>query len=408
MRAAGRTGVDRDLWRAERGVVDRAATLRMERLWTPTEIRRAREAAPGRRMSLAIDAADRYGVAESLSCGPELVDVWRDAWECGGHPRGAAIVAMVVDCRRAGLRRPVPLDWARSAHEAYLAARGGENLRPEPFDEACAWACQTVRATSSLLLRDGDPACLTCFDYLLGGEGPEPVPDHLFEALLPRVRAAEAGAMGLVAYGENRLKRAERALRIAREGHAAGAEFTLALVIGDAGHPRRAIALLRGMSPEEAGGPLALRQQIAHFQGVAGDYAASVTAFRALTGQLGRSLGADHPDTLAARHEAAYYAGEAGDTATAIGELTALAADRRRVLGDDHHQTVATRRGLAWFQGEAGSRRRPSPPWSASLTRPGRCSGCGTRTSSRYGRRSAGSAARRGTGTARAVNSPTR
>jgi hypothetical protein len=108
--------------------------VRVERLWSPTELRRTRVLAPSRRIGAALQACDRFGIAESLSCGPELVNLWKDAWACGAHPRGAAIVTAEVDCRRAGLRRPVPVAWVRRAHEAYLTVRGGDCLRPESFE----------------------------------------------------------------------------------------------------------------------------------------------------------------------------------------------------------------------------------------------------------------------------------
>lgn len=347
------TGADRDLWRAERAVIARATVVRVQRLWSPAELRRARVLAPSRRIGVALQACDRFGIAESLSCGPELVNLWRDAWACGAHPRGAAVVTAVVDCRRAGLRRPVPVEWARRAHEAYLAARGGECLRPESFEEAEAWACRTVRATSSLLSRSADPAALTCFDYLLGSDGLEPVPDHLWETLLPLVQGEEAYDIGLVAHGELRLRHALVALNRAQQDQVPGADFALALVIGDSGHPRQAIDLLRAQARGRVV-PLSVRRQVAHFQGTAGDYVAAARAFRDLVHEMTPTLGADHPDALAARHEAAYYTGECGHTSTAVAELTALVADRQRVLGADHHQTLATRRSMAWFQGKGG------------------------------------------------------
>ncbi|MFC7303225.1 hypothetical protein ACFQVC_03230 [Streptomyces monticola] len=347
------TGADRDLWRSERAVIARATVVRVERLWSPAELRRARSLAPSRRIGIALRASDRFGIAESLSCGPELVNLWKNAWACGGQPRGAALVTAVVDCRRAGLRRPVPVEWVRRTHEGYLAARGGECLRPEPFEEAEDWACLTVRATSSLLSRSADPAGLTCFDYLLGSDGLEPVPDHLWETLLPLVQGEEAYDIGLVAHGELRLRHALVALNRAQRDQVPGADFALALVIGDSGHPRRAIDLLRAQARGRMV-PLPVRLQLAHFRGVAGDYAASAHAFRGLVHEMTRTLGADHPDTLAARHEAAFYTGESGRTSEAVAELTALAAVRRQVLGADHHQTLATRRSMAWFQGKGG------------------------------------------------------
>jgi hypothetical protein len=348
------TGTDRDLWRTERDVVARAAIVRVERLWSPAEVRRARAVVPSRRLGLALAACDRFGIAESLACGPELVHVWRDAWSPGANPRGAAVVAAVVDCRRAGLRRAVPVEWVRTAHEPYLLARGGSQLEPEPFEAALAWACQTIRATSSLLTRSGDPACLSCFDYLLGSQGMEPVPDHLWDALLPLARPGEAYDIALVAHSELRLQHAHRALLIARAGGVAGAQFALARVTGDRGHPRRAMEILRALPAHEQVSRFVLAQQLAHFQGVAGDHGQAAASFSVLARDLEEEFGRDHPDALDARNQAAYYTGMSGDIPTAIAEMSALVTRRRQVLGPDHRETLATRRSLAWFHGQAG------------------------------------------------------
>jgi hypothetical protein len=77
----------------------------------------------------------RFGVAEYLAAGPQLLAEWRDAWSPGQHPRGAALVAAAVDARRAGLHTPVAEALLRRLHEHYLTERGGSTLRPEPFEQ---------------------------------------------------------------------------------------------------------------------------------------------------------------------------------------------------------------------------------------------------------------------------------
>ncbi|WP_406346918.1 hypothetical protein [Streptomyces sp. NBC_00648] len=350
------TGADRDLWRTERGVVDQARVIRVERMWSWAEIERARQqAAPDRPLTLALRASSRYGIAESLACGPELVNAWRDAWSRGAHPRGAALVTAVVDYRRAGLRRPIPLVWARADHEPYLRARGGAQLlSAETLDRALAWACQPVRATSGLLVHDPTTDHLLAFDYLLACDGMEPVPDHLWYALLPRVTEEEAYDLGLVAHGELRLRRARAAFLKALQRPVSGAELALALVLADAGRPREAITLLEDLRRRGAGDPLTLDRQLAHCIAEAGEFREAVRRFADLARRTDQLLGPNHPDTLGVRHEAAYCAGEAGDLSTSVQELTALAVQRHRALGPDHPDTLATRRSLAWYQGMAG------------------------------------------------------
>jgi len=68
---------------------------------------------------------------------------------------------------------------------------------------------------------------------------------------------------------------------------------------------------------------------------------------QALTADLERLLGPDHPDTLNARHSlaAAYHA--AGRDADAIPLVEQILAVRERLLGADHPSTLASRNNLA-------------------------------------------------------------
>ncbi|AUG81144.1 hypothetical protein CFP65_6489 [Kitasatospora sp. MMS16-BH015] len=354
------TGSDRDLWRTERGVIRAARVVRVTRRWSGPECERARLRAADPRIERALRGSARYGVAEVLASGPALLDSWRDAWAPGANPRGAALVAAAVDCRRLGLRRALPQEWLAELHLPYLAARGGEDLKPEPLEAALAWAGQPAHATSSLLA--GSPATgWTAFDYLLDRPGLRPVPDHLWEGLLRLAGPADCYDLGLVAHRDSRLARAALALGRAREGAVPGAGYALALVLGDSGHPSRAVAQLAPILAARAAelGPdhpdtLAARHQLAYFTAESGRAAEAVPLFAALVADSGRALGADHADTLAARHQLAYYLGETGEPAEAVRLLRALVADRERVLGSRHAQTLATRRGLAWSRGRSG------------------------------------------------------
>ncbi|MER5635374.1 tetratricopeptide repeat protein [Kitasatospora sp. NPDC002227] len=354
------TGSDRDLWRTERGVVQAARVVRVARRWSGPECERARLRARDPRIERALRSSGRFGVSEVLASGPALLDSWRDAWAPGANPRGAALVAAAVDCRRLGLRRPLPQEWLAELHLPYLAERGGEDLKPEPLGPALAWAGQPAHATSSLLTGSA-AAGWTAFDYLLDGPGLRPVPDHLWDGLLPRLGAADCYDLGLVAHQEARLAHAAVALRRARDGAVPGADFALALVLGDSGHPAaaaRALGPILAARTAELGPAhpetLAARHQLAYFTAESGSVAEAVPLFEALVVDAGRELGADHADTLAARHQLAYYIGESGDLVGAVRQLRVLLADRERVLGSRHAQTLATRRGLAWFRGCSG------------------------------------------------------
>lgn len=354
------TGSDRDAWRVQRDVLNAAVKIRLERHWSAAEQRRAAAHREDPRIRLALDSCDRFGLAEVVAAGPELLTAWQNAWAPGANPRGAAVVAAAVDCRRAGLRRPVGREWLQDLHRPYLAERGGPDLQPEPFGEAMAWACQAAYATSGLLIGNYSQG-YTAFDYVLTASDLPPVPDHLWDALLALVEPADAYDMGLVAHQAGLLSRAAAALERARAGGAAEADFLLAIVTGDRGRPRQAArALLRVVERRRAAlgaahpETLAAVHQWAFFTGESGDARAASAAFVRLAADATAALGVEHTDTLAARHQQAYFAGEAGDLSAAVRELRALLEVRLRREEAGHPQALAVRRSLIWFSSLRG------------------------------------------------------
>ncbi|MFE2669267.1 hypothetical protein [Streptomyces mirabilis] len=353
------TGSDRDAWRVQREVLHIAAKVRLERHWSTGEQQRAAAHRRDPRIRLALRSCDRFGLAEVVAAGPELLAAWENAWAPGTNPRGAAIVAAAVDCRRSGLRRPASRQWLQDLHLPYLAERGGPDLQPEPFAEAMQWACTAAYATSGLLIGNYSHGYIA-FDYLLNAPRLPPVPDHLWEALLSRVGAADAYDMGLLAHQASQLSRATAALDRARAGGVAGADFLLAIVVGDRGRPREAARSLEGVVRHRRAqlGPrhpdtLASLHQWAFFTGEAGDVQTAANAFGDLVTETIAALGPEHTDTLAARHQQAYFTGEAGDTHSAVHQLRTLLEDRTRLEGPDHPQVLAVRRSLIWFSGNA-------------------------------------------------------
>ncbi|MEU7038535.1 tetratricopeptide repeat protein [Streptomyces sp. NPDC046237] len=354
------TGSDRDAWRVQRDVLHLAAQIQLQRHWSAGEVQRAKAYEGDPRIGLAIGSCDRFGLAEVVAAGPELLAAWQNAWAPGANPRGAAIVAAAVDCRRSGLRRPASRQWLQDLHLPYLAARGGPDLQPEPFDEAMRWACTAAYATSGLLIGNFSQGYVA-FDYLLNAPRLPAVPDHLWDALLSRVGAADAYDMGLVAHQTGQPARATAALERAREGGVEGADFLLAIAVGDRGRPREAAGSLAAIVRRRRAqlGPrhpetLASVHQWAFFTGEGGDAQAAAAAFADLVVETTAALGPGHTDTLAARHQQAYFTGEAGDTESAVRQLTALLEDRTRLEGHDHPQVLAGRRSLIWFSGLNG------------------------------------------------------
>jgi eukaryotic-like serine/threonine-protein kinase len=178
---ATRDHLDRRLARAGRELLDAVTTeIHLDRMWSGQELSAAAHT-PDPRISRAVMAADRHGIAEQLAAGPDLARELRDAWDT--HARGAALVTAAIDVRRAGCHRPTPLDVLRPLHESYLKP----GTRPEPWEEALAWATEPLHATSSLLepVADG----FLAFDYLL--DRTEPIPDAVWTAIVEFVSPIE-------------------------------------------------------------------------------------------------------------------------------------------------------------------------------------------------------------------------
>jgi hypothetical protein len=82
--ARNRDAAAAEMWRAGRDVLLRAGTpVELARRWSPAEVARAGAAAGDPRILAGIRQADRFGVAEVLAAGPELVEQWRTGWEPG-------------------------------------------------------------------------------------------------------------------------------------------------------------------------------------------------------------------------------------------------------------------------------------------------------------------------------------
>nr|WP_163017267.1 tetratricopeptide repeat protein [Streptomyces chartreusis] len=345
------TGSDRDAWRTQREVLQAAHVIRLPRRWSEHECRRAAAHADDARIAAALHACDRFGIAETIAAGPELMAAWQNAWAPGTNPRAASLVTAAVDCRRAGLRSAVPRDLPQLLHEPYLAERGGSNLRPETLNTAFRWACTPALATSGLLQHDGDGR-YQAFDYLINTPHLDPVPDHLWHALLNAVGPEDAYDLGLVAHQQARLQRAIAALTKAHQGSVTEAEFPLALALGDGGHPRQAATRLRRIAERPGTEPLftlAARHQAAFFTGESGEAQQAVRLFDRIVAEARTLLDESHPDVLDARHQLAYFTGESGNTHAAAHQFRVLLSDRVRHHPDDHQQLIATKRSCIWF-----------------------------------------------------------
>jgi len=350
--------VSRQAWRRGRDLLERAHEISIDRRWSAAELARAREYGNDPRIAMAVRQAGRFGVAEVLAGGPELVTRLRNAWTPGQHPRAAALVTAAVDCRRARLHRPVPRHVLLRIHNWYLDDRGGPDLRPETVDEAFAFAAESVYGTTRLLLEDGKGGYLA-HDYLIDALPAAEIPDSTWHALLDQATGAEAYDLGTAALDAYLFDHASRCFTAAAEAGIRNARYMLGWVIEEAGRPGDAIDILRQVHAEGelTDGPehrdtLATRYQLARCVGDSGDAAGALAAYADILADSIRFLGSDHRDTLATRHQIAHYRGELGDTARALSDCRELLNDQIRVLGADHPDTLATRQQMAHYQGE--------------------------------------------------------
>ncbi|MFD7645671.1 hypothetical protein ACFV4P_34065 [Kitasatospora sp. NPDC059795] len=167
-------------------VVGQASIVFLDRTWSPAEMQRARACADPRVRSAA-DQCTHRGVSEFLTAGPSLWAAWQAAGRIGGNPRGAALVRSAVDLARTGLRGPLPDDLLTRTHRYYLADAGGALLRPEPLEEAFAWA-DGSRVGMTRLLQPAAGGARRPFAGLLGDAAVQQPPESVhplvwFEAL---------------------------------------------------------------------------------------------------------------------------------------------------------------------------------------------------------------------------------
>ncbi|MFE9751137.1 hypothetical protein ACFYOT_40050 [Saccharothrix saharensis] len=353
-------GSSRELLRQGRDALRMAHQFDLPRRWSDAEIRRARELREDPRIRKALEHVHEFGVGELLAAGPQLLADWRNAWTPGRHPRGAAIVAAAVDCRRAGLHGPVGEETLRRLHVHYLDDRdGGSGLRPESFDRALAWAVEPVPETTSSLLIPDDQG-YRAFDYLIDTVD-APVHSRTWTTLLDDADPQDSYDIGLTAYQQKLYDHAEAGLGRAAAGGVAEAEEALARCIGDAGRPAEAARRFESLARHRADtlGPsaaptLSARRQHAVYVGRESGSAVAVDLLTELIGDATGWLGEEHPETLIARYDHAVLVGSGGDLADSTQLLARLIRDCTRALGIDDTTTLKVRYQYANSLGAAG------------------------------------------------------
>lgn len=229
---------EREVLRAERELLDQAVDLELPRRFSAAEHQRAGERNWDPRIADALTHAGQYGLAEYLAAGPRLWRRWRNARAVDNpehEQAGAAIVAAALDCRRAGLRRPAPVQLLHELFRdpAYLDPLVAGRLSPDAFGQGLAWARTPVQATSALLTPDdaGD----VVFDYLLdtlqADPDTPPVPRRVWERLLTDLDPGDGFDIGSAAYQADQPGFAELAWREAADAgdHRSGTNLGIML-----------------------------------------------------------------------------------------------------------------------------------------------------------------------------------
>ncbi|MEU5894481.1 tetratricopeptide repeat protein [Streptomyces sp. NPDC047461] len=259
-----------DLQRQGDEVLRLATVIRLERTWSEREKEEARSAAysDDPRIRDALGQLDRFGLAEYLAAGPQLLERYRDAWAVGEHPRAAALVTAAVLARRCAIHRPLTRAVLTHSAQPFLDAHGGQRLRPEPLAAAIAWATEPVHGSSSLLEPEGNGHL--AFDYLIDALPKTPPPAASLDALIVFTTPDEAMDLADIAWEWCHFPQAIAALQRALDYPAAERRY-------------EALGRLTGMVHAWRG-----------YQG------AHELLQRAVQDRTSR-LGPEHPDTLYAR-----------------------------------------------------------------------------------------------------------
>jgi len=339
----------------------------IDRLFSaPEQARAAALARDDRRLADALAHADRYGIAEYMSSGPQLHTEWQNGWERGAHPRGAALVTAAVGCRRAGYTGPLPKALLDELHEEYLRGRGGMLLRPEPLDAAWRWATD-LRDSGGSPLWSATRDRYDVFDYLVDAaerEPSEPVAERTVYAALRHARPGDAVSIAATAWYHNRPELAEAGFRTAYTQLSAtvgpnaattlSSRSDLAVTLHamhrlpDAEAEYRAILTARATALGAAHPDTqSSRNNLAVVLHEQRRFAEAEAEYRDVLDVRVAALGPAHPDTLTSRNNLGVVLGDLGRLEEAQAELEEAARLREQVLGPDHPHTVISRDNLA-------------------------------------------------------------
>lgn len=323
---SGPTGTARQMQRGIREVLEQASKVELRGTFSAAERERARTSADPR-IVRALAHADDDGVTQYLAAAPQLLRLWRSGW--AHSPRGAALVAAAVDCRRAGLTGALPGALLEKLHEIYLERHQGEYLRPEPLDAAWEWATIPPDGTVALL-RETGTARYSVFDYLIDSAqhhvtADDLIPSSVLTAALGYASPAEAQAIGWTAQAQ--------------------ARYDIALRAFD-----RALDELSSLKGADHPDILRIRADLAYAKCAQAHFSEAMSEFQSVIAACERRLGRLDPLTLAAR---VMY----GEALGGLDEYTAAATAFRDVLAlldENDELALEARKELAFVLTETG------------------------------------------------------
>ena len=188
-------------------VLKRAARLRVDRLLSDTERQRATAMFHDPHL---LDALDRFGLAEYLSAGPDLMDRLENG--IIAEPIGAMVVLAAADWSRTGVTQPVPQAVLVALVKDYAQRFQVKQPGPTDINTALAWAQKPVYGASQLLSQA--PGGFTVFNYVLDHAPQNSIPNEVWDAAIGAAQDDELLHVGLAAYEQNQLDIAVRVFEV--------------------------------------------------------------------------------------------------------------------------------------------------------------------------------------------------
>jgi hypothetical protein len=247
-------------------------------------------------------------------------------------------------------------------HEAYLADRGGPDLRPEGIQEAMRWALAPTfpGAANSLLVGSVEEGYLA-FDYLIDLPGPSSMPDDSWSALAEHAAGHDALLFATSALQEGRYDRfIQGCLRAAQTGSpdAEGELRDFGMPTGPAAESllkaQERLARLRQDPGAECADTLEAEQSVVILMTQSDRHAEALALAQDLVARAEGILGAEHRLVLALKWNIGCCTYALGDIEDGLRKLDSAVADASRVLGPSDMSTVLRSVGVIGMLIEAG------------------------------------------------------